>query len=419
MSNNQAKKLRILFITSDKFPPFRPAARVIFGEELGKRGHVIDWLIQSDKNSNKAYRISYGNGIAYVAATDDGASRWRRARKYFLDFMNDLRIFRLVNRNKYDLIQVKDKYVGALIAIVAAKITSTPFVYWLAYPHAEASIYEVNEGTARYKYFYLLRGVFFKSLLYRMILPSADHVFVQSEQMKQDIAREGIPLDSMTPVPSTLSLSEIPYAESCGQLDKLKSRKNKEDKKVVYLGTLMRIRRLDFIIRVHAKVVKRHPSAKLILVGKGELPEDEKYLKEEAKKQGIDDSVVFTGHLPMKQAWEYIRDADVCLSPYYPTPILNSTSPTKLIEYMAMAKVVVGNDHPEQSHVISESRAGICVPWNEDAFASAISKLLDTPELAEDMGRNGREYVRKYRTNHVMASVIEEIYYSLCELDKV
>ncbi len=89
--------------------------------------------------------------------------------------------------------------------------------------------------------------------------------------------------------------------------------------------------------------------------------------------------MVFVGQLPQAQALRYVREADVCVSPFYPTAILQSTSPTKLVEYMAMGKAVVANDHPEQKRVIEESGAGYCVPYEEQPFADAIVKLLKDP----------------------------------------
>lgn len=405
------RKLRILFVTSDKYPPFRPAARVIFGEELSARGHAIDWLIQAEKNCNRSFKTTYGNGAAFIAATDDGISRRRRLKKYLLDFINDLKMFHLVRQTRYDVVQAKDKYLGALLAILASKIGKARFCYWLAYPHAEASLYEARENIARYRYFYLFRGYFLKFVLYKIILPAADHIFVQSEQMKQDIAREGIPLPKMTPVPGSLSLADIPFKTESQGITLVGP---KDGPQIVYLGTLRRARHLDFIVRVHKMVLQSHPAARLVLVGKGDMPEDEQLLIDEAERLGIRKSIVFTGHLPMSEAWEYIRNADVCISPYYPTPILNSTSPTKLIEYMAMGKATVGNDHPEQSLVISESGAGLCTPWNESAFSEAIITLLNNPEVAREMGARGRNYVEGHRTNQLMADRVEEQYFHLC-----
>ena len=97
---------------------------------------------------------------------------------------------------------------------------------------------------------------------------------------------------------------------------------------------------------------------------------------------GLQSSVVFVGQLPQAQALKFVREADVCSSPFFPTPILRSASPTKLVEYMAMGKAVVANDHPEQKRVIEESGAGYCVPYEEQPFADAIVRLLKDPEGA-------------------------------------
>lgn len=406
---NTDRILRILFITSDKYPPHRPAAHVIFGKELGRRGHRVDWILQAEKLCTESFEERIGNGRLHVGATDDGESRWRRVRKHALDLINDLKMFRLAKGNRYDVIQVKDKYLSAMLGILAARRSGAHFVYWLAYPHAEASLHAAREKIARYRYFYLLRGLLFKFLLYKLILPMAGHIFVQSEQMKKDINAEGIPLSRMTPVPGSLSLEDIPYDPSW--LDDPGGRHG--EKRIVYLGTLMRARRLDFLIRVLAQVLETEPLAKLYLLGKGNMPSDEEFLRNEAEKNGVAHAMVFTGYLLMSEALEYIRRADVCVSPYYPTPILNSTSPTKLIEYMAMGKAVVGNDHPEQSLVIAQSGAGISVPWEETEFARAIVAILKDPEKARQMGKLGRTYVEKHRTNSMMADLVEKEYLRL------
>jgi glycosyltransferase involved in cell wall biosynthesis len=118
-------------------------------------------------------------------------------------------------------------------------------------------------------------------------------------------------------------------------------------------------------------------------------------------------AVVFVGQLPQSEALQYVREADVCTSPFFPTPILQSASPTKLVEYMAMGKAVVANDHPEQKRVIEESGAGYCVPYDEEPFAAAIVNLLQNPEIARRMGERGRSYVIEHRAYGVIADRVE------------
>jgi len=405
------RSVKLLFVTRDRYPPCRPAAGAIFSEELVKRGHVIDWLLQAEKNQPSATQLPYGNGIAYIGATTDGSSSFKRAKKHIQDLWNSLGVFGLIKKGGYDLVQLKDHYMPAVFALIACRLYKVPFLYWLAYPHAEDSIYKVRNGVARYRMYYLFRGYLWKWLLYRVILPAADHIFVQSEQMKRDLAANGVPMDKMTAVPGSLDLTKIPYDIEPYLTDGVDAMGSNC---IVYLGTLNRVRHLDFLLRAFAVVLQRKPDARLYMLGKGDEPEDEVFLVEVVQELGIGDNVVFTGHLDMKIAWEYIRQSAVCVSPYYPTMILNSTSPTKLVEYMAMGKPTVGNDHPEQSLVIKESGAGLCVPYEVNAFAEAIVKILDDTELAAEMGRKGREYVEKHRTNAVMTDVVEAEYLKIC-----
>ena len=399
----RGKPLRILFVTADKFPPFRPAAKAIFADGIAGLGHDVDWVLQAADTRTSAGARHFRTGVAFVAPTNAGTTRLARIRKYWYNLRNDWAIFRLLREQRYSLVQIKDKYVGALIAIVAAKLHNVPVLYWLAYPHGEASSYAASNGVARYALLYALRGHILQWLLYRVILRSCDHVFVQSEQMRRDIAEHGIPLEKMTPVPSSVNLAEIDTALA-------DPTPVPRPKTIVMLGTLLRERRLDILIRALAHVCRKIPDAQLVFVGGGENPEDEALLWREAERLGLQGSVTITGWLPMRKAWERVRSAGVCVSPYYPTEILRSTSPTKLVEYMALGKAVVANTHPEQSDVIASSDCGVLCEWDETAFADAIVRVLSDPAAAAAMGRAGRLFVERERTHSAMTDLVMKTY---------
>jgi glycosyltransferase involved in cell wall biosynthesis len=172
------------------------------------------------------------------------------------------------------------------------------------------------------------------------------------------------------------------------------------------LGTLLRERQLDFLVRVHALVVAAIPEARLTFVGSGWMPDDEALLLREAERLRVGSSVTITGWLPTAEAWQHVRRATLCVSPYLPVPILRSTSPTKLIEYMALGKPVVANDHPEQADVLHDSGAGIVCGWNEAEFAVAIIEIIQDRERAARMGAAGRAYVAEHRTHWAMVELV-------------
>lgn len=397
------RRLRILVVSSDTFPPTRVDVTVLFGAELAARGHEIDWILQSEEACARPYVTPWGSGQVWVGATDLGQSLFSRIRKHALGIANDWRLFSRLRRTRYDAVEVKDKFLAGILAIIAGRLFRTPFIYWLSYPFPEHYLLRARDGTARYPLLYRIRGAVFKILLYRLLLPAADHVFVQSEQMRADIAAEGIPAGKMTAVPMGVR------ADLCDEPGPSVHREviPAGVPAILYLGTLSKVRRLDFLIRVFAKVLMSIPAARLYVVGRGDDPADEAFLHGEVSRLGLHSSVVFVGHLPQAQALKFVREADVCSSPFYPTPILRSASPTKLVEYMAMGKPVVANDHPEQKRVIEESGAGYCVPYEEQPFADAVVRLLQDPEGARSMGQRGRRYVLEHRTYGAIAAAVE------------
>jgi glycosyltransferase involved in cell wall biosynthesis len=248
----------------------------------------------------------------------------------------------------------------------------------------------------------------YRFLIYKIILLNADHVFVQSDQMKRDIQASGIDGQKMTVVPMGFEAGRFrnENVEKAGGTPD-----GDYHPRIIYLGTLISLRRIDFMIRVFSMVLNEVPQARLYLVGAGETDEDIEMLRREARNLGVLDSVVFTGFLERQKALEMVKSADVCVSPFYPTPILNSTSPTKLIEYMALGKSVVANEHPEQKQIIEDSGGGICVAYREAEFADAIVFLLKNPVIKEKMGHMGRKWVFNNRTYSIIADKVERVYY--------
>jgi glycosyltransferase involved in cell wall biosynthesis len=405
------KRLRILVVSSDTYPPTRVDVSVLFGVELAARGHEIDWILQSEAACSRSYVTRWGSGQVWVGATDLGQSLASRLCKHALALANECRLFSRLWRGHYDAVEVKDKFLSGVFALIASRLFRVRFIYWLSYPFPEHYLLRSQDRGARYPLLSRLRGLTFKVLLYRVLLPAADHVFVQSEQMRSDVCAQGIPMSKMTAVPMGVSV------DMSAPIDAARNRRLLPQGApcVLYLGTLDKVRRLDFLIRAFAQVKASVPSSLLYIVGQGNHPEDEAHVRDEVARLDLQSSVVFVEHLPQSEALKYVGEADVCVSPFYPSPLLLSTSPTKLIEYMAMARAVVANDHPEQKRIIEESGAGLCVAYAEESFAAAIVSLLRDPEAAQRMGQKGRRYVLEHRAYGIIAAAVEKQLLSVVE----
>mgnify|MGYP000936629164 CR=1 FL=1 len=402
--------IKILYITEDRYPPFRADVVELFAKQLPARGYVVDWLMQrgagAEEHSSKT--LLMGNTV-YLAPRIMRGGVLGRIANNLLGFVYDFMILPRAFRGRYDVIHVRDKSFASLVACLAARITGAKFVYWMSYPFAESKIYQAENRLVPYHRLVWLKGQSIRLLLYKLILPLADHVFVTSERMKEDVAREGISLAKMTSVPMGIRADQVSQPENARIPDA-------HAPVLLYLGVILKLRQTEMLVRVLGKVRVRFPEARLIYVGEGQLPGDRQAVEQEAQRLGLSDAVTITGFLPMELAWEYVRDADICFSPFYPIPVLLSTSPTKLIEYMAMAKCIVANEHPEQSQVMQESGVGQCVPWSEEAFANESCRLLADPEAARQAAARGPDWVRTHRTYDVIACNVDNVYKNLLSM---
>ncbi|HNQ03390.1 MAG TPA: glycosyltransferase family 4 protein [Thiobacillaceae bacterium] len=384
---------------------------VLFGAFLGKELFDIDWVV-FDPEPSPAWRQEIWNGAnAYWIGRANGEGIGAAINTKRMELVADLRTFWMALRGDYDLIQVRDKFVSAVLCLIAAKLRKRCFIYWLSYPFPESRVLDAREGRARIPTLSWLAGRISGWLLYRIIMPAATHIFVQSEQMRQDVCKHGISRDKMTPVPMGVdeSLLALP-------------RQKVQASTILYLGTMARIRRLEILLEAMKRISSVRPDASLVLVGEGDSPRDRAFLEAEAHRLGVAGSVEFLGRMPMREALAEVGKAAVCVSPFYPNAVLRSASPTKLIEYMAQGRPVVANDHPEQRAVIEDSGAGICVAWSAEAFADAIIDLLNEPDRSAALGARGPEWVMKNRTYRHIAERLAAQYLEIssgCGKDRI
>ncbi|NEP09693.1 MAG: glycosyltransferase family 4 protein [Symploca sp. SIO2C1] len=168
-------------------------------------------------------------------------------------------------------------------------------------------------------------------------------------------------------------------------------------KVVLYVGRLSEKKGPDRLISAFTQVLEQHPSAVLLLVGsKWYGSNDENKYVNEIKKQAesLGDSVRFTNFIFPDKIQDYflLGDIFVCSSQW--------EEPLARVHYEAMATglsiiTTVRGGNPE---VIIPGKNGLLVKeyQNPDAFAAHINYLLSKPEIAQDMGRNGRHLSETY-----------------------
>jgi glycosyltransferase involved in cell wall biosynthesis len=383
------RPIRILYVSDEPWPTFRPDIASLFGKYLPRHGVECDIVTERNGTANNAH--PWQAGAAFLCSGTGG-----RARRHFIKIWHNVWTMVRCDRSRYDAIQVRDMPVSAVAGLVVARIKRKPFFYWMSFPQSEGQVLRAKargpRAGLRY-WFPLIQGTLGQWLLYRLVLPHSDHVFVQSDQMARDLVGRGIPAEQMTAVPMGVDLEQT-AAEHIAPI-----RDERLDGKLVlvYLGTLDRARSIDTLFHMLAIVVTKLPSAVLVLAGDTEDADHRAWLEREALSMGVNASVIWTGWQPAHVALRYVRAARVGLSPCPRGPLLDIASPTKAIEYMALGVPVVVNDNPDQKRVVEEAGSGICVELDAAMFADAVVTLLSDPRRCSEMGRAGQEYVKQNR----------------------
>lgn len=401
--------IRVFFAAPEFFPPWRLDVDELFFRQLPLLDTEIIWSLRRDKAGPFGNLNHHGQRVHLPLRLNFKGVFGKFVNK-LLQYGSEIILFiKLLFEKPFDIIQVRDRrYFFAFLGLVLSKVKGGKFVYWLSYPFPEHVLEESKRRGFPGSIPGSLRGYVSSLYVYHLIMPFADHVFVQSEQMKRNVISYNVDEQKVTPVPMGVSPRLFEWVASAGDLEVSPG-------KVVYLGTLARVRRMDQIIKAFYQARIKGADGHLFIIGEGDTKDERIELERLAESLGLRDYVTFTGFLPMEQAWQHVANAAVCLSPIYPTPVLDAGSPTKLFEYMALGRLVVANDHPEQREVLCNAEVGQIVPWGIDSFADAICEALTNKDLTDRARKMGPKWVRENRSYDKIALRVKLKYEQLVE----
>lgn len=395
----------IVFVIRDPLPPIRADVLTLFGTEMPRYGVATELVGQGGSEGGDA---PWPAGGMHVVGSLK--SRFASVCSPLWDLFGLLRAFR---GRRPDCIQVRDKIASGVLGRVVAALSGVPFVYWMSFPIVEG--FEVRRDeirrrpglASRLKWAaHALRARASRIAIYRLVLPGARHIFVQSDAMADWLAVKGFERARMTAVPMGVDAGLFDRARVAPVEDaRLDGRRV-----VLYLGRIAQSRRSDFLLDVAEELRRAMPETLLVIAGDAPSDDEMAWMRREIAARGLDDHVLLTGWLPQRTALGYAVRAEVGLSPIPRGTLFDVSSPTKLVEYLALGIPSVANDIPDQQLVIDESRAGLCVPMEAGPFAAATLALLNDRGLAEEFALRGPAYVRSHRTYDILARNVAKTY---------
>ena len=161
---------------------------------------------------------------------------------------------------------------------------------------------------------------------------------------------------------------------------------NIRNNSVCYIGGITKLRGIEEVVAACEK-------AGVTLNLAGEFENEKLKTKILANK-----NVNYLGYLDREGIQNVLAHSFAGMVTLLPAPNHNNSYPIKMFEYMASGIPVIASNFEKWIPIIEGNSAGICVdPSNVEELSNAIQYLNNNPQIAAEMGRNGRRvFEEKY-----------------------
>jgi glycosyltransferase involved in cell wall biosynthesis len=223
---------------------------------------------------------------------------------------------------------------------------------------------------------------------------AADLIFVVSEAERRSVINAGVSAERIIANPNGVDINE--FRPGVGGIEIRRSLGIDDSQIVVgFIGTFGPWHGAPVLAET-ARAINPKTNFYFLFMGDG----DERAKTESIVKQaGV--RAMFTGRLAHRIVPAYLDSCDVLVSPHVPLSDGREFfgSPTKLFEYMAMAKPVVASRLGQIADVMVDGENGLLVvPGDHLALARAIEKLAQDAALRGRLGANARSTVAEFYT---------------------
>jgi glycosyltransferase involved in cell wall biosynthesis len=154
------------------------------------------------------------------------------------------------------------------------------------------------------------------------------------------------------------------------------------------VGSLIDVKGMDILIRAMARLGDKYNEYNLRIVGNGEL---RGHLEKTVVELGLKERVVFSGELNHQSLIKLYEESLFCV-----IPSRSEGLSLVALESQAACKAVIASKVGGLPELIKDNVNGLLFEvGNEEQLSQRISYLIDNPDLAAAMGREGRSQVSK------------------------
>jgi glycosyltransferase involved in cell wall biosynthesis len=219
---------------------------------------------------------------------------------------------------------------------------------------------------------------------------AADQVVVVSEGFRDNLIERGVPAAKVHTIRNGVDLSRFDPARPADPAVRARLGARPGDCLVLYVGTHGISQGLSAVADAAARLA-RDQRVRFAFVGDGA---DKRRLTERVAELGLD-HVTLLPSVPSAEVPALLAAADVCLVPLRQVPLFATFIPSKMFEYLAAGRAVIGSMAGEAAHILSEAGGVVVPPGDSAALADAIGALAADPGRRQVMGEAGRAHVER------------------------
>jgi glycosyltransferase involved in cell wall biosynthesis len=219
---------------------------------------------------------------------------------------------------------------------------------------------------------------------------AADQVVVVSDGFRRNLIERGVPAAKVHTIRNGVALDRFRPDAHGREEARARLATRPDDCLVLYAGTHGISHALPRVADAAALLADQ--PVRLAFVGDGA---DKQRLERRIAELGLE-NVTLAPPVPPDQVPVLLAAADICLVPLRNVPLFATFIPSKMFEYLAAGKPVIGSVTGEAAQILREAGAIVVPPEDSGALAGAISSLAADPARRAAMAQQGRAYVENF-----------------------
>jgi glycosyltransferase involved in cell wall biosynthesis len=160
---------------------------------------------------------------------------------------------------------------------------------------------------------------------------------------------------------------------------------------IIYAGMLIPRKGVHHLINAFAQITREFPKSHLVLVGEAENKTYATALKQQSRDLGVEDRVDFVGKVSQVELATRMRKSRVFVLPTYSEGL-----PRVVFEAMAVGLPVIASAVSGIPEIVQDGKEGFLIePGDEKLLSDRMCWLLQHPDAAREMGRQGQCIIEK------------------------